>query len=204
MNIRPRGPDGIQQRMREIQARLDSVFPRQEPRPAPVAPTPAQMPGLSGSIGAGDPGGNKPLSPFLPGMQRETSPAPIDIRAMIHAAAGEAKVDAGLFEALVACESSFNPLSKSDAGAMGLSQLMPGTAKALGVTNPYDPEQNLRGGAKYLSQMLTRFGGDQRLALAAYNAGPGAVERHRGIPPFTETQNYVRRVLARYEAQKSQ
>jgi soluble lytic murein transglycosylase-like protein len=85
---------------------------------------------------------------------------------------------------------------------MGLAQLMPGTARALGVSDPYNPEQNLRAGAKYLAQMMSRFGGDPQLALAAYNAGPGAVERFGGIPPFKETQNYVKRIMSRYESVK--
>ena len=93
-------------------------------------------------------------------------------------------------------ESGFNPTAGSPAGARGLAQLMPGTAAGLGVTNVLDPVQSINGGAKYLKQQLDAFGGDVAKALAAYNAGPGAVKRFGGIPPYAETQNYVRIVQA--------
>lgn len=99
-----------------------------------------------------------------------------------------------LFVSLVRHESGFNPRAVSRAGAMGLTQLMPATARALGVEDPFDPVQNLEGGARYLRQQYERFG-RWDLALAAYNAGPGAVSRYGGIPPYRETQNYVRSVL---------
>ena len=85
---------------------------------------------------------------------------------------------------------------------MGLMQLMPNTAKGLGVTNAYDPEQNIEGGVKYLKSMLNRFNNDHKLALAAYNAGPGAVQKYGDVPPYRETQNYVKNILASYEAMK--
>jgi hypothetical protein len=103
-------------------------------------------------------------------------------------------VDENIFLRLVNAESSWNPQAKSSAGAAGLVQLMPETARGLGVTNPYDPVQSLTGGARYLSQQLKRFGSYDK-ALAAYNAGPGNVERYGGIPPFKETQNYVKNIL---------
>ena len=103
-------------------------------------------------------------------------------------------VNEDIFLKLVQKESSWNPKARSEAGAMGLVQLMPGTAQGLGVTNPYDPVQSLTGGARYLAQQLKRFGNYEK-ALAAYNAGPGNVEHYGGIPPFEETQNYVKTIL---------
>jgi soluble lytic murein transglycosylase-like protein len=100
-----------------------------------------------------------------------------------------------LFTALVWQESGFNERARSRSGARGLTQLMPGTARQLGVKRVYDPAQNLDGGARYLREQLLRFR-SKRLALAAYNAGPGAVAKHRGIPPYAETRNYVRNILA--------
>jgi len=105
----------------------------------------------------------------------------------------EEGVDPDLFLRLVQQESSFNQDARSSAGAIGFTQLMPGTAADLGV-DPYDDEENLRGGARYLRQQLDTFG-DPKLALAAYNAGPGNVRKYGGIPPFKETQNYVSKIL---------
>ena len=120
--------------------------------------------------------------------------------AEIDAAAASNGIDPALLKGLVSQESGFDPNARSGAGALGLTQLMPGTASALGVTNPLDPAQSLQGGAKYLRQQLDRFGGDERLALAAYNAGPGAVARYGGVPPYSETQNYVNSVMAKAAA----
>jgi soluble lytic murein transglycosylase-like protein len=116
--------------------------------------------------------------------------------AEISAAAARNGVDPALLTGLIKAESNFDPSATSPAGAQGLAQLMPATAAGLGVTNPLDPTQAIEGGARYLRQQLDRFGGDASKALAAYNAGPGAVERFGGIPPYEETQNYVRRVLS--------
>lgn len=100
--------------------------------------------------------------------------------------------------AVVKTESNFNHRVVSGAGAMGLMQLMPRTAASMGVRDPFDPRQNIFGGARFLRLLANRFGGDLVLTVAAYNAGPGAVERYRGVPPYAETQRYVRRVLGHY------
>jgi soluble lytic murein transglycosylase-like protein len=123
-------------------------------------------------------------------------PAGTPYAAQIEAAAKRNGIDPALLAGLIKQESGFNPNAGSPAGAQGLTQLMPATARGLGVSNPLDPAQSIEAGARYLKQQLDHFGGDVARGLAAYNAGPGAVERYGGVPPYAETQNYVRRVQA--------
>jgi hypothetical protein len=116
------------------------------------------------------------------------------LEAIIQEAASLHGVDPDLVKAVIQTESRFDPRATSGVGAQGLMQLMPTTAKAVGIEDPFDPRQNVFGGVKYLSQLLERYNGNTALALAAYNAGPGNVRRHRGVPPFRETRGYVSKI----------
>ncbi|WP_066658557.1 MULTISPECIES: lytic transglycosylase domain-containing protein [unclassified Sphingomonas] len=156
------------------------------------APASAPGPGAFGSQGAGPRHEGQARLPAGPNGFRRAAYLP-----HVYAAEAQFGLPAGLLDALIWTESRYNPFAVSKAGAAGLGQLMPGTAKELGVANRFDPLANLSGAARYLRQMLDRFG-VVHLALAAYNAGPGAVERAKGIPRNGETPGYVRNVLARW------
>ena len=131
------------------------------------------------------------------GISRKTAARRMTYLPSIREAERRHRLPYGLLDALIWAESRYNPMALSHAGAAGLTQLMPGTASDLGVQNRYDPTTNIDGGARYLRQMLDRFG-LVHLALAAYNAGPNAVHKAKGIPRYRETQNYVKSVLARW------
>jgi soluble lytic murein transglycosylase-like protein len=117
------------------------------------------------------------------------------IESWVNEAAETMKMDKNLIRAVIRQESGGNSLARSNKGAKGLMQLMDSTAKDMGIANPYSGRQNVMGGTKYLKQLIARYNGDENKALAAYNAGPGKVEQYGGIPPFEETQNYVKNVL---------
>ncbi len=122
-----------------------------------------------------------------------------EIRNTITYYAQQYNVDPDLISAIIICESDCDANSLSVKGAKGLMQLMDETAREVGVSNPFDPQQNIAGGTAYFRQMLDRYSGDTEKALAAYNAGPSMVDFHEGIPPFRETQNYVRRVISQFD-----
>jgi hypothetical protein len=198
ISFKPKGPEAIQQRVAELKSRLgienpgefQSALNQAEGMPSPI----------QGNIGSGpiDLRGETP--PFDPtstgGMPRK-----VEIDLLIDRVAREQGVDAKLIHAVVQAESSYNPYDISDTGAKGLMQLMPETAKEVGVRNPFDAYENLTGGTKYLKKMIDRYPGRLDLALAAYNAGPGYVDKAKGIPEFAETQRYVPKVLKQYNGQ---
>lgn len=167
----PLGPTGINQRMSEIRHEMSLKL------------------GIPESDFAGH------LNKSLNDGKAPTR-APAELRPLIESAAQKAGVDPDLLDCLVYQESGYNSNARSHVGAMGLTQLMPDTAKGLGVSNPYDPTENLFAGARYLREQLDRFGNVPE-ALAAYNAGPGAVISHGGIPGYAETKNYVNSITSR-------
>ena len=131
---------------------------------------------------------------------RVTTPMPAYLSSLIADASKEHGVDPRLVAAIAARESAYNPAAVSPVGAAGVMQLMPATARYIGVNNVFDARENVFGGVRYLRTLLDTFHGDLDLTLAAYNAGPGAVQKYNGVPPYRETQDYVRIVRARYEA----
>jgi soluble lytic murein transglycosylase-like protein len=178
------------------QARIAEITGASTPQATPAVPFTAV---LSQALG--------PQAQPLPPVPDAAAPAPVppeQIDALVQQNASIWQVDPALIKSVIANESSFNANATSPVGAQGLMQLMPETAATLGVKNPYDPAQNVAGGTRYLRSLLDRFNGDTRLAVAAYNAGPGAVEKYGDVPPYAETRNYVQNVLGsldRYRAQ---
>jgi hypothetical protein len=152
--------------------------------------------------------GRRLSSPLSPSPQPLSQPAPqlsplpdTALAPLIVKHAQEQGIDPSLVRLVIQKESGFNPQAVSPKGAMGLMQLMPGTASMLGVQDPFNPEQNINGGVRYLKHCLERFNNDVCLALAAYNAGPENVAKHRGVPPFAETRNYVANIMREYTGQ---
>ena len=127
---------------------------------------------------------------------------PLEYQDYISKASAQYSVDPYLVAAVIECESNWNSEAESYRGAQGLMQLMPATAGDLGVKDAYDPRENIMGGTKYLSQLMDMFDGDLTKTIAAYNAGPGAVQHYGGVPPYAETQGYVDKVLGYYQEGK--
>ncbi|MDB5095607.1 MAG: hypothetical protein JWM80_28 [Cyanobacteria bacterium RYN_339] len=189
-------------RIREIEGRIGAIQHRVEELPGGkfeslMAKAPSALAGTSpapggGGIAAATPKAPSPLAGEVP-AGGGGNPA---LGPLLSQTAARNQLDPALLRAVMTTESNGNPNATSPVGAMGLMQLMPGTAKDLGVANPYDAAQNLDGGARYLSELTKKYG--LANGVAAYNAGPGAVEAHGGVPPYKETQHYVQKVLSLY------
>jgi soluble lytic murein transglycosylase-like protein len=134
-------------------------------------------------------------------LPREAKPK-MSIPEAVNAASDKHQIDADLINSVIHAESAFNPRARSSKGALGLMQLMPGTASQLGVKDAYDPAANVDGGTQYLRELLEKYNGDLIKALAAYNAGPGRVQQYKGVPPYRETQAYVARIVREFNQKK--
>jgi len=184
------------QRMQEIESRLDSLFGGQEAGKSPADNSFGNILDNKININEKDLNNNSnlpnttelPSIPELPGTPKG------EILNLIDKYSQKYNIDKNLVKAVVQTESGFNSNAKSPVGALGLMQLMPSTAKGLGVRNPFDAEQNIAGGTKYLKNLINKYD-SVKLGLAAYNAGSGAVNKYGGVPPFKETQNYVKKII---------
>ena len=174
--------------LQEVLTRIQQLTPQVVSAPAPAV---SDSPGFTDALDDA----SVSDAPAASGSASDAS----TYSAAIDAAGQRYGIDPLLLQSVIQQESGFNPNATSAAGAQGLMQLMPSTAASLGVTDPYDPTQSIDGGAQYLSSKLAEYGGNTSLALAAYNAGSGAVARYGGIPPYPETQNYVQSITDRYQ-----
>ncbi|HEY5094201.1 MAG TPA: lytic transglycosylase domain-containing protein [Candidatus Eremiobacteraceae bacterium] len=164
----------------------------------------AMIADLSKQLAAFESSFTRAMGELVKGYQSATPPSgpvrPVKFASTIADAAKRNEIDPALLSAVIGQESGFQPRAVSSAGAMGLMQLMPDTARGLGVRDPFDPAQNVEGGAKYLRGLIDRYHGRLDYALAAYNAGPGAVDKYGGVPPYPETQAYVKNILSSYRS----
>jgi soluble lytic murein transglycosylase-like protein len=196
IDFQPKGPEAIQERIAELRGRLGIKDPKEFNAALAAAKNSVPMMGNIGSGPVDLRGEDVPLggmAPYNPGPP----PRKVEVQALIARVAKEQGVSEKLIRAVVEAESSYNTYDVSLTGAKGLMQLMPGTAEEMGVKDPFNPYENLTGGTKYLKQMMARFPGRTDLALAAYNAGPGKVERAGGIPEIAETRNYVKKIMTK-------
>ena len=188
-----------------VQGRIAEItgVPAQQPAPA-VAPA-VGAPRFTSALASAMASVDAVSSAYPAGPERGPAPVPPErLDTLVQQNAATWQVDPALIKAVIANESGFNANATSNVGAQGLMQLMPETAAGLGVRDAYDPVQNVAGGTRYLKGLLDRFGGDLRRAIAAYNAGPGAVEKYGDVPPYAETQNYVQNVLSSYDRYRGQ
>jgi soluble lytic murein transglycosylase-like protein len=206
----------IEGRMHEIQGRLNGLSHASEPPMMGQTNFDAAM--TQAQTAAEAPQGSLPpnalptdpssLTSLLPGLvhpdAHHATPGgtPNEFDGIIKEASEKWGIEENFIKAVITQESGFNPSARSKVGAMGLMQLMPETAASLGVKDAMDPRENVMGGTRYLKGLLDRFNGDKKLALAAYNAGAGSVNKYGGIPPFPETQNYVQSIMAHYQRMK--
>lgn len=190
----PAGEAAIAQRVRQLQTLIEQT--------GQIASSPSATTSDFSSVlqAASTAGQAQAAYPATPSASSEGSSQAGGYEGMIAQAAQRYGLDPAVLHGLIQQESGFDPNSQSSAGAAGLTQLMPGTASSLGVANPLDPSESIEGGARYLSQLMGQFGGNTTEALAAYNAGPGAVQQYGGVPPYAETQSYVSKVLGYAEA----
>ncbi len=198
----PAGELAVSQRVAQLQALIEQT--RQAatgavpapPTTAGAAPASSGSPAFAQALQSATAAAATPAA--AQGSSGSSQSSPYD--ALIAQAAQRYGLDPAVLHGLIQQESGFDPNSQSSAGASGLTQLMPGTASSMGVANPLNPAESIEGGARYLSQMMSKFGGNTTDALAAYNAGPGAVQQYGGVPPYAETQSYVSKVLGYAES----
>jgi soluble lytic murein transglycosylase-like protein len=217
----PPGELAVAQRVRQLQAMVEQARQMGMSSAASTAPSGVSASGVASAASVGG-YSQAPVGDFASALQAATTAdagatdaAPLpgesgsaasgsaaagEYDPLIEQAAARYGVNPAVLHGLIQQESGFDPSAESGAGAAGLTQLMPGTAASLGVANPLNPAESIEGGARYLSQLMAEFGGNTEDALAAYNAGPGAVRQYGGVPPYAETQSYVSKVLGYAEA----